>query len=100
MSATPESHQPLADVRLSEYGRSSASPSPVSRLMQEFSRGFRAGVDINLGVGYVNEETIPAAAIAAAFDYVATHPQEYPHAYNYGESKGSQRLEAALRRFF
>lgn len=68
--------------------------------MQAFSRDFRAGVDINLGVGYVNEETIPAAAIAAAFEYVTTHPEQHPHAYNYGESKGSQRLDAALRRFF
>jgi 2-aminoadipate transaminase len=90
----------LADVRLSEYGQSCARPSPVSQLMQEFSRGFRVGVDVNLGVGYVNEDTIPGEAIAAAFNYVATHPEQYPHAYNYGESKGSQRLESALRRFF
>lgn len=68
--------------------------------MQEFSRGFRVGLDVNLGVGYVNEDTIPAKAIAAAFDYVASHPEQHPHAYNYGESKGSERLAAALRRFF
>lgn len=91
---------PMTEVRLSDYGRSCARPSPVSQLMQEFSRGFRVGVDINLGVGYVNEATIPARQIAAAFEYVASHPEEYPHAFNYGESKGSQRLDAALRRFF
>lgn len=91
---------PITDVRLSDYGRSCARPSPVSQLMQEFSRGFRVGVDINLGVGYVNEATIPARQIAAAFEYVASHPDQHPHAFNYGESKGSQRLDAALRRFF
>ncbi len=90
----------IEDFRLSEYGRACSRPSPVSQLMREFSRGFRVGVDVNLGVGYVNEDTIPAAAIAAAFTHVATHQDEYPHALNYGESKGSQRLEAALRRFF
>lgn len=100
MSHLPAALQRLADVRLSDYGQSCARPSPVSQLMQDFSRGFRVGIDVNLGVGYVNEDTIPTEAIAAAFEYVATHPDEYPHAYNYGESKGSQRLEAALRRFF
>lgn len=90
----------IAEARLSQYGQSCAVPSPVSQLMQEFSRGFRAGIDINLGVGYVNEETIPARAIAEAFAFVAEHPSEYPHAFNYGESKGSRRLDGALRRFF
>ncbi len=102
MSPLSDSAPPraLADVRLSEYGESCALPSPVSQLMQDFSRGFRAGVDVNLGVGYVNEATIPAEKIAAAFQYVASHPNEHPHAFNYGESKGSQRLDGALRRFF
>lgn len=87
-------------VRLSDYGKSCSQPSPVSQLMQDFSRGFRVGVDVNLGVGYVNEDTIPAQTIAEAFHHVATHPEQYPHAFNYGESKGSQRLDGALRRFF
>lgn len=67
--------------------------------MQAFSRGFRPGVDVNLGVGYVNEDTIPAASIEQAVRHVVTHPEEHPHAFNYGESKGSERLEAALRRY-
>ncbi len=101
---SPVSDSPLsraiADVRLSEYGESCARPSPVNQLMQDFSRGFRVGVDVNLGVGYVNEATIPAEKIAAAFQYVASHPKEHPHAFNYGESIGSRRLDGALRRFF
>lgn len=89
----------VAPATLSAYGLSSAEPSPVTRLMQAFSRGFRPGVDVNLGVGYVNEETIPASSIERAVRYVIEHPAEHPHAFNYGESKGSERLEAALRRY-
>lgn len=97
----PPSHDghAVAPPTLSPYGALSAEPSPVSRLMKAFSRGFRPGVDVNLGVGYVNEATIPAANIAHAISHVVEHPEEHPHAFNYGESKGSERLERALRRY-
>jgi 2-aminoadipate transaminase len=103
MVASPSSSQSpslVAEARLSEYGQQCVQPSPVSHLMQQFSRGFRVGVDVNLGVGYVNEATIPAQQIADAFAYVTSHPEQYPHAFNYGESKGSERLVGALGRYF
>src|SRR6187549_1228181 len=99
----PESPPPnvtgIAEATLSVYGARSAEPSPVSRLMQAFSRAFRPGTDVNLGVGYVNEATIPALSIERAVAHVVAHPEQHPHAFNYGESKGSERLEAALRRY-
>jgi 2-aminoadipate transaminase len=98
MGALPMSSS-LADPWLSLYGRRSTSPSPVSRMMSAFARDFRPGVDINLGVGYVNEETIPGQQIAQALQAVLSRPDVYPHALNYGGSEGSPNLVSALRRF-
>lgn len=95
----PEPRPSLAEARLSGYGSASVTPSPVSRMMQEFSRDYRAGIDINLGVGYVNEATIPRDAIAAAVAHIAADPVRLPHTFNYGEPRGSANLIAALRRF-
>ena len=67
--------------------------------MRDFSRGFRPGVDVNLGVGYVNETTIPRRAIAAAFEAVSAESERSPHTFNYGESRGSANLVSALQRF-
>ncbi len=87
------------ETRLSAYGRASATPSPVNRMMAEFASDFRDGVDINLGVGYVNEGTIPVARIEQALGAVAANPVKYRQAFNYGGPEASANLIAALRRF-
>ena len=86
------------NIGLSSYGRLSSEPSPVNRMMAAFSADFRPGTDINLGVGYVNEETIPRRLIARAMREVLADPAHYPGALNYGAPQGSANLIASLRR--
>jgi DNA-binding transcriptional MocR family regulator len=87
------------DIHLSRYGAASTRPSPVNRMMAAFTRTFRDGVDINLGVGYVNEQTIPVADLNRAMQTVAAGGAAYRQAFNYGSSDGAQNLIAAIRRF-
>ena len=87
------------DLRLSPYGAASVTPSPVSRLMAAFVADFREGVDIDLGVGYVNEKTIPIPLFLEAIGVVAGDPVAYRQAFNYGGPHGSPSLLLALRRF-
>jgi 2-aminoadipate transaminase len=87
------------DLRLSKYGSASVTPSPVSRLMAAFIADFREGVDIDLGVGYVNEKTIPVSLFTEAMQAVAGDPVAYRQAFNYGGPHGAPNLIAALRRF-
>ena len=67
--------------------------------MAAFARSFRDSVDINLGVGYVNEKTIPVAALKEAMQVVAGDGVKHRQAFNYGAPDGSANLIASLRRF-
>ena len=87
------------DIRLSAYGRASTEPAPVSRMMADFAHDFRDGVDINLGVGYVNEKTIPVPCLIEAIQAVAADTSKYRQAFNYGNPIGSANLLGSIRRF-
>ena len=86
--------------RFSPYGSASTAPSPVNKMMAAFATDFRDGVDINLGVGYVNEKTIPDILLLEAINAVAANPETYRQPFNYGGPKGSPTLIQALRRFY
>jgi DNA-binding transcriptional MocR family regulator len=68
-------------------------------MMAAFTSTFRDGVDINLGVGFVNEQTIPVALIERAMQVVAADGVTYRQAFNYGSSAGAANLIGAIRRF-
>ncbi|HDN65815.1 MAG TPA: aminotransferase class I/II-fold pyridoxal phosphate-dependent enzyme, partial [Methanosarcinales archaeon] len=89
----------LDETPLSKYGYASSTPSPVNRMMADFALEFRDGIDINLGVGYVNERTIPRRLIEEAQREVLAHPEKYRAALNYGSSKGSVNLIESIRRY-
>ncbi len=89
----------IRDVLLSEYGEASSVPSAVNRMMTDFAVGFRDGYDINLGVGYVNENTIPRQQIQIACEAVLANPKKYRAALNYGGAQGSPNLIASIRKF-
>src|ERR1039458_573453 len=86
-------------IHLSPYGQASSHPSPVNRMMADFASDFRDGVDINLGIGYVNEKTIPVACLTEAIEAVASDGVKYRQAFNYGGPEGSANLIESLRRF-
>ena len=89
----------IEEPPFSDYGRASLTPSPVRRMMAQFASDFRDGVDVNLGVGYVNENTIPRHLIVEAVRAVLEGPRRYDKPLNYGASKGYKALLEAIRRY-
>jgi 2-aminoadipate transaminase len=80
----------------SSYGSNLLDIAPVSRLMASFARDFRPNVDINVGVGYVNEDTLPYKALVEATQIVVDSPNTYRSSLNYGDPAGSQQLRTAI----
>lgn len=89
----------IRDILLSEYGKASSIPSAVNQMMTDFAVGYRDGYDINLGVGYVNETTIPYQAIQNACEAVIANPKKYRAALNYGGAQGSPNLTESIRKY-
>ena len=84
----------------SSYGFYSSQPSPVSQMMSEFAKDFRPDVDINLGVGYVNEDTIPYDEFAEIASVLAKKDTRPSHLLNYGGPEGSIQLIEAIKWFY
>lgn len=82
--------------QFSSYGSKLLEVAPVSRLMASFAREFRPGVDINVGVGYVNEATLPYEATVEATRRVVDSPDEFRSSLNYGDPAGSRQLRSAI----
>ena len=89
----------MQNILLSQYGKKSALPSPVNNMMNSFAADFREGIDINLGVGYVNDKTIPQNTILNSLKTVIDKPSVYRNAFNYGGPGGSPNLINSLRKF-
>lgn len=90
----------LEEIKFSDYAVASLTPSPVNRMMTEFATSFRDDVDINFGVGYVNEDTIPKELIEEAFHEVLLYTDKYRLALNYGGAQGSPNLIESIRQFY
>jgi 2-aminoadipate transaminase len=68
-------------------------------MMDAFAGDFRPARDINLGVGYVNERTIPTELLLEALKQVLADPVRHKTPFNYGGPKGSAALIDSLRNF-
>lgn len=88
------------DFSLSSLALNSKEPSFINRMTSEFALDFREGVDINIGVGYVNDKTMPVQEIADSYHYVVTHQEKYRNALNYGGAEGSPNLRQSIRSYY
>lgn len=86
--------------RLSDFGIKSQAPSPVNEMTAQFAGDFREGTDINLGVGYVNDATIPGDMIQKALSEVLSDSVHYRNALNYGGAEGSPALRSAIVHYY
>lgn len=75
-------------------------PSAINELTAGFASNFREGIDINLGVGYVNDKTIPFKAIEQAYNEIVADPVMYRNALNYGGAEGSPNLIKAIKDYY
>lgn len=85
---------------LSHYGELSTLPSPISAMTSDFSHSFRPGIDINLGVGYVNDQTIPSQELLDCFSYILKHQHAFKSSLNYGAAQGSQNLIQSIISYY
>ncbi|MCQ2605783.1 MAG: PLP-dependent aminotransferase family protein [Bacteroidales bacterium] len=90
----------MSQFNFSDFGSKSLVLSPINQMTASFSKDFRQGVDINLGVGYVNDETIPHEKLADCFQYVLAHTEQYKNSLNYGSADGSENLRTAIRNYY
>jgi 2-aminoadipate transaminase len=88
------------DYPFSSLAKASLIPSAINQLTAEFAEDFREGIDINLGVGYVNDKTIPVDAIREAYNDIMAHPDHYRNALNYGGAEGSPNLRNAIQSYY
>lgn len=84
----------------SSFALRSLEPSPVNEMTESFANDFRENVDINLGVGYVNDKTIPNAYIQQALAEVVQDVVKYRNALNYGGAEGSPALKNSIRQYY
>ncbi len=84
----------------SALAQASLTPSAINELTAGFAEDFREGVDINLGVGYVNDRTIPFEAIQKAYAEIVARPERYRNALNYGGAEGSPNLRRSIREYY
>ncbi len=90
----------MLQFRLSKFGERSSAPSTVNEMTGEFADNFREGIDVNLGVGYVNDKTIPVKEIVKAYEEIICNPLKYRSALNYGGGEGSLNLRKAIRNHY
>lgn len=88
------------DYWFSDLAKNSLMPSAINQLTAEFAEDFREGIDINLGVGYVNDKTIPFDAIKKAYTDIISNSEHYRNALNYGGADGSINLRKSIKDYY
>lgn len=85
---------------LSPLAKKSTQPSIINQMTADFALDFREGIDINLGVGYVNDGTMPINELGECFHYITTHQDHYRSALNYGGAAGSPHLHTSIQNYY